>query len=76
MLSYRLACARRDRAVSRQLCKLREIRGLTQRQVSDLTGISTNCLSHYENGWSTPCCEALVRLAVVYGVSLDTLLDR
>ena len=55
---------------------LRDAAGLTQRQVSELTGIHEVTYSGYELGRACPCAEALVRLADIYQVSLDVLLVR
>ena len=63
-------------AVGRRLQKVRKERGLMQKEVADQTGINDVTLSGYEIGKSEPNKEALVRLADVYGVSLDYLMCR
>ena len=62
--------------IAARLRYLRDAAGLTQRQVSELTGIHEVTYSGYELGRACPCAEALVRLADIYQVSLDVLLVR
>lgn len=66
----------RKNLIAARLRYLRDAAGLTQRQVSELTGIHEVTYSGYELGRACPCAEALVRLADIYQVSLDVLLVR
>lgn len=66
----------RKKLIAACLRYLRDAAGLTQRQVSELTGIHEVTYSGYELGRACPCAEALVRLADIYQVSLDVLLVR
>lgn len=66
----------RKKLIAARLRYLRDAAGLTQRQVSELTGIHEGTYSGYELGRACPCAEALVRLADIYQVSLDVLLAR
>lgn len=66
----------RKKLIAARLRYLRDAAGLTQRQVSELTGIHEVTYSGYELGRACPCAEALVRLADIYQVSLDVLLAR
>lgn len=66
----------RKKLIAVRLRYLRDAAGLTQRQVSELTGIHEVTYSGYELGRACPCAEALVRLADIYQVSLDVLLVR
>lgn len=66
----------RKKFIAARLRYLRDAAGLTQRQVSELTGIHEVTYSGYELGRACPCAEALVRLADIYQVSLDVLLAR
>ena len=59
--------------------KLKEIRtkrSLTQQQVADYIGCSSVVYSRYENGSRQPSIEALLRLADLFGVTVDALLGR
>ena len=66
----------RKKLIAARLRYLRDAAGLTQRQVSELTGIHEVTYSGYELGRACPCAEALVRLADIYQVSVDVLLVR
>lgn len=75
-VSYKDACKQRKTAVAARLQETRKNCGLKQQEVADRTGIHVITLSGYEVGRSEPNIEALVRLADVYGVSLDYLMCR
>lgn len=48
----------------------------TQKQISDILGISIGTLSGYERDYRDPDTETLNKLAEIYGVSTDYLLGR
>ena len=54
---------------------MREARGMTQAQVGARIGISKTMVSAYETASKTPSVEVLVRLARLYGVSVDYLVS-
>ena len=56
------------------LVELREERGLTQLQLSNLLHVSNSSISAYETGARLPSIETLVDLANFYGVTPDYLL--
>ena len=55
---------------------LRIDKGLTQKEVAQLLGISQNTYSQYEIGVLNYPVDAIVKLADYYGVSTDYLLGR
>ncbi|MBC7324860.1 MAG: helix-turn-helix transcriptional regulator, partial [Moorella sp. (in: Bacteria)] len=57
-----------------RLRKLREKRGLKQKEVAALLNLNPNTLSRYESGERTPDPQTLVKLANFYGVTTDYLL--
>ncbi|MBQ9227769.1 MAG: AAA family ATPase [Eubacterium sp.] len=57
------------------LLKQREKKGLTQTQLSKLLGVTDKAVSKWENGKAKPKTDTLRRLAAVFGVSLDELLQ-
>lgn len=59
-----------------KLKELRTKRNLTQQQVADHIGCSAVVYSRYENGVRQPSIEVLLRLADLFGVSVDALLGR
>ena len=67
---------RRSDVIGRLLTKFRLDRGYTQQEVSDAVGIAQQTYAGYERGRHEPSIEILIRLADVYGVSLDLLTGR
>ena len=58
------------------LKELRKSKGLQQEQVAKLVGVNKNAISTYENDKRRPSFETLVRLADLFHVSTDYLLNR
>lgn len=58
---------------SEKLRALREAKGLTQLQVANKIGISKAMISAYETASKAPSIEVLIRLARLFGVSIDYL---
>ena len=58
------------------LKEIRIKRNLTQQQVADNIGCSTVVYSRYENGIRQPSIETLLRLADLFGVTVDYLIGR
>lgn len=57
-----------------RLRELREKAGVSIVELERVSGVSRNSLSNYERGLHVPGGEALVRLAVYYGVSVDDIM--
>ena len=58
--------------------KLRELRkkkGLTHQEVADRLGVTRSAYSNYESGFRTPNVEMACKLAKLYGVRVEHLLD-
>lgn len=55
--------------------KLRDERGMTNSQVAKETGIGENTLSQWKSGRSTPKADKLMKIAKLFGVSLEELLE-
>lgn len=64
----------RDGRFSERLLSVRKARGLTQVQLSRLTGISQRSLSYYETQDTYPPAPLVVRLAEALNVTTDELL--
>lgn len=62
--------------ISEKLRKLRSLKGLQQRQIAKMVGIHASTLSAYENASRLPSYHVLVKLANIYGVTVDYLLDH
>ncbi len=56
--------------------ELREEKALTQKELAVLIGNVQRNISNWENGSNEPDCESIVKLADVFGVSLDELFGR
>lgn len=61
--------------VGRNMLLCRKNTGMSQQDVCSVIGIAPQTYSGYENGKHEPTIETLVRLAYLYGVSLDFLLS-
>ncbi len=60
----------------RKLRDLREDNDYTQEYVADYLNVSQRAYSHYENGTRNISVELLMKLADLYNVSLDFILER
>ena len=58
---------------SEKLKTLRDARGLTQQQVAQRIGVSKAMVSAYETASKAPSIEVLIRLARLFGVTVDYL---
>ncbi len=59
-----------------RLRDLREDHDLTQKQLADMLGMSQTGYSKYETGENDVPTQILIRLADIYGTSVDYLLGR
>lgn len=57
------------------LISLRKLNGLSQEELADRINVSRQTLSKYETGESLPDVEKCKRIADVFGVSLDDLVN-
>ena len=61
---------------SQRLKKLRQDKHLTQAQVAARVGVTASMVSSYETDIRLPSFEVMVRLADLFGVTVDYLLCR
>lgn len=61
---------------SERLKKLRQNRQLTGREVATVLGVALSTYTSYENRNSQPPFEVLIKIAILFGVSLDYLVGR
>lgn len=59
-----------------RLKELRENKGITQKQLSEETGMSFQSISFYEHGEREPGVKVLISLADYFNVSIDYLVGR
>lgn len=62
--------------IAKTLVDLRELNDYTQKEVAEKLCVTVSAVSHYENGISIPPSEAIIKLANLYNVSTDYLLNR
>lgn len=60
----------------KNLRRLRLARGYTQEELGKLLNVQKSAISKYERGTVVPTADILLRLADIFGVSVDTLLGR
>ena len=56
--------------------ELREEKNLTQKELAAMIGNVQRNISNWENGLNEPDCESIMKLADIFGVSLDELFGR
>ena len=61
---------------SRRLKQLRKDKHLTQVQVAERIGVTASMVSSYETDIRLPSYEVMLRIADIFGVSVDYLLGR
>lgn len=61
---------------NKRLKKLREEKGLTQVQLSELTGISARMIQKYESGNARPRLDAAEKIAKALNITADQLLGN
>lgn len=49
--------------------------GLTQKEVADQIGVDQTAVSFWENGKTFPRASLLLKIAMLYGVTVDELLS-
>ena len=69
-----MSTVQRAEVVGRRMLICRKNAGMSQNDVCSIIGLSPQTYSGYENGKHEPTIETLVRLAYLYGVSLDYLM--
>lgn len=62
--------------LSNNLKKLREVKKLTQKNLSEMLGVGISTVSGWESGYRHPDVEILVKIADLFDVSVDSLLGR
>lgn len=62
--------------VSMRIKDLRTKRGLSQKDLADMLGISKSVMSSYENSIHLPPYDILIRIANIFSVSCDYLLGN
>lgn len=58
------------------LKEIREDKGFTQSDLAELLNLSRSTITSYENNINEPSFQILIKIADVFGVSIDYLLGR
>lgn len=66
----------RKQMVAEMLRELRRTKGLQQKEVAQILGISPQTYNGYEKGRNEPPIEVLVRLSYLYGIPVDLIVQR
>ena len=62
--------------LGQRIKSLREAKRLTQRELGDMVGVSDSAVGQWEHERREPSVRILVKLAQIFGVSVDYLLGR
>ena len=60
-----------DKFIRTRLASIRKSKGLTQKQLSEITGLSTNTISNIESGDSSYTLRSLIRCAEALGYEIN-----
>ncbi len=60
--------------LSKMIKKLRKEKGLTQKGLAHEIGVDSKMISYYETGKSSPSVDALIKIAGIFSISVDSLL--
>ena len=63
-------------AFSKNLKKIRKLKGITQKELAGILNISRSCISNYEAEKRQPDNDTIIRIADYFNVSVDYLLGR
>ncbi len=58
-----------------KLVKLRKLKGLTQDELASAVGVSRQAVYKWESGQSYPEVPKLIEMKLIFGISIDDLLD-
>lgn len=62
--------------LGKKIKQLRKLSGMTQEQLAEKLSVSRQALSKWENGTSMPDIESVVKISMLFQISLDELLRK
>ena len=65
-----------ENGLAKNIVYYRRKKGLSQEKVSEYMGVSRQAVTKWENDISRPSSDNLIKLAQLFGVSVDTLLNN
>lgn len=66
----------RKKAIALIIKDLREKRDMTQKELADALYVTDSTISHYEQGVNVPTTEMVIKLAKIFNVTTDYLLNN
>lgn len=64
-----------DSLFCKNLKAIRKSCGYTQKQIAEKLGVVESCYANWEQGRTEPSIDALRKLAVIFQVEIDTLIN-
>ena len=64
------------RIISKNLKKIRSVKGLSQSALGDILGVERHNIGAYEEGRATPKTELLIKIANIFSVDLEKMLTK
>ncbi len=68
-------CSNVDKTFGKNIAEYRKQCGFTQQQVADMLSLNRTTYTKYETGASEPSIEIMRKIASIFGVDINTLLD-
>lgn len=65
-----------NKTLGQFIAELRKEKGLTQRELSEMVGVSDKTISHWERDESSPDISILPELSAIFGITVDELLKK
>ena len=66
-----------DKLLRMELANIRKSKNLTQKQLSEISGLSASCISNIESGeQSSPTLRSIIRYATALGIELYIKQDK
>ena len=65
-----------NKTLGQFIAELRKEKGFTQRELSEMVGVSDKTISHWERDESSPDISILPELSAIFGITVDELLKR
>lgn len=62
--------------ISKNIKRLRDIFGITQKELAEIAGVTENAVSKWENGYAEPRMGALERIAACYGITKSCIIEE
>ena len=60
-------------SIAKRISEIRKQSGISQEKLAELVGVSRQAVTKWESGKANPDTENLLRLAEIFGVSVDEL---